>query len=227
MRPAITVLQLDTDFPRVAGDVGCAGSYLGDVQILRIPSATVAKVVTSRPETIDILPFEAALSAAKGEIITTSCGFLSYWQNHLAARTENPFVSSSLIALDDLSQRYQPEELIILTFDSNSLNTAHLGQHRSYASSIIGLPDSCHLRDVISQNLGYLDTALASREICAHIAKYQTKAHRHILLECTNLPPYKAALLKQTGLAITDILTVIESARANTVQPDFLKGQTL
>lgn len=222
MRPAQSVLQLDTDFPRIAGDVGCAETYLSDIEIIRIKAATVAKVVTNRPQDIEIGPFESALSAARGEVIVTSCGFLSYWQIHLAALTEKPFISSSLIALDTLSRRYTPDELLILTFDANSLTAAHLGKNKSYTTSILGLPETNHLRRVIAENQTHLDTGRATKEITAHVAAHITPKHRHILLECTNLPPYKATLTAQTGLPVTDILTLIEAKRAGTVHTDFL-----
>ena len=222
MPPAVTVLQLDTDFPRITGDVGSRATYRDNIEIIRIRAATVAKVVTDTPDQIDIAPFETVLGSAKGEVIVTSCGFLAYWQNHLASQTYKPFISSSLVALETLSQSYSPEELLILTFDADSLNVSHLGQHKAYASSILGLPITCHLRQVISNNLTHLDADLAGAEIVAHVSKHLTPKHRHILLECTNLPPYKAALAQQTGLPVTDILTLIEFARAGTIQPDFL-----
>ena len=222
MPPAVTVLQLDTDFPRITGDVGAHSTYREDIEIIRIRAATVAKVVTDTPVQIDIAPFETVLGSAKGEVIVTSCGFLSYWQNYLATQTCKPFISSSLIALETLSQSYSPEELLILTFDADCLNVSHLGQHKAYASSILGLPITCHLRQVISNNLTHLDADLASAEIVAHVSKHLTPKHRHILLECTNLPPYKAALAQQTGLPVTDILTLIEFERAGTIHSDFL-----
>ncbi|MGB7318458.1 MAG: hypothetical protein WBC85_10885 [Planktotalea sp.] len=222
MHVALSILQLDTAFPRVPGDVGCPETYQGEVEIIRIPAATVSKIVTDRPDNIDITPFETALKRAKGDVIATSCGFLSYWQTHLAAQTDRPFVSSSLIALADLGARYQPEELMILTFDATRLGTRHLGTRADYATSIIGLPETCHLRDVISNNRAELDQVRASAEICAHVAAQIKPSHKHILLECTNLPPYKAALIQRTGLPITDILSVIETRRAGIVRSAFL-----
>ena len=222
MRPAVSVLQLDTTFPRVAGDVACAQTYLSEIEIIRIPSATVAQVVTGKPETINITPFEAASQRAKGDVVVTSCGFLSYWQAHLAAQCKKPFISSSLIALERLAQDYSPDELLIVTFDADSLNAAHLGAFAAYARSIIGLPEDNHLRRVISGDLSELETERACQEISDFVAAHITPKHRHILHECTNLPPYKAALRARTGVPVSDILTLIERARAGSVSPDFL-----
>ncbi|WP_299416734.1 hypothetical protein [uncultured Sulfitobacter sp.] len=221
MTPRVTVLQLDTDFPRIAGDVASPESYSRAPQIIRIAGASVGRIVTNRPQDIDIAPFEEALSAANGDVIVTSCGFLSYWQGHLAALTDRPFISSALVALDRLSQRYSPDALRILTFDANSLNAAHLGAHKAYTGSIIGLNERQHLRQVISGNMANLDADKAGLQIAERLITSQTRAHAHILLECINLPPYRAAIQAATNLPVTDILTQIEATCPGAVAPQF------
>ena len=220
--PKVTVLQLDTQFPRVLGDVACKATYRREVEIIRIPNATVGQVVSNRPDLIDITPFKAAVDRAAGDIIVTSCGFLSYWQDHLASRTPKPFISSALIALESLSQRYSPKEVLTLTFDKTSLTAQHFGAHADYKAGVVGLPVDMHLRRVISENRPTLDIALASQELIKFISMNQRPQHKHLLLECTNLPPYKAALHDETGLEITDILTCIETVQPGTIQTRFL-----
>lgn len=221
MTPRVTVLQLDTDFPRISGDVGASESYARPPQIIKIAGAFVGRIVTGRPQDIDITPFEEALQQAQGDIIVTSCGFLSYWQEHLAALSDRPFISSSLTALGRLSQMHTPEALRITTFDANSLGPIHLGTAPEYAQSIIGLPPEHHLREVISKNLTTLCRAQAATEIVALLKESQTNQHQHILLECTNLPPYREAIKAATGLPVTDILTMIEATCPGAVAPEF------
>ncbi|WP_299138357.1 aspartate/glutamate racemase family protein [uncultured Tateyamaria sp.] len=222
MAPSVTVLQLDTDFPRVPGDVGSAETYRERVEVLRIPSATVAHVVSGAPQDIDIAPFEAALREAKGEVIVTSCGFLSYWQAHLAALTDRPVIASSLMALDRIAQTHTPEEVMIVTFDAGSLGVPHLGRHGTFAPSIVGLHPDMHLRQVIGQNLPHVDQDRAAREMRTLIADHIRPVHRCILLECTNLPPYKPAIRDMTPVPVIDILTEIERVCPGTVKPAFL-----
>lgn len=221
MTPRVTVLQLDTEFPRIAGDVGALQSYTRAPQIIRITGASVGQIVTDSPDNIDIRPFEDALTQATGDIIVTSCGFLSYWQDHLAAKADRPFIASSLAALDGLASQVTPEELMILTFSADALGTAHLRGHHNYTASILGLTPQTHLRQVISQNLTTLDPEVACAEITAHVAAHCTAAHRHILLECTNLPPYRRAIRAATGLPVTDILSLIEVACPGSVAAEF------
>jgi hypothetical protein len=219
MAPQVTVLQLDTHFPRIKGDVGCLDSYVRAPQIIRVRGASVDKIVSARPQDVDITPFEEALARATGDIIVTSCGFLSYWQDYLAALTDRPFISSALTALGRLRHDYTPAQLMILTFDADSLTAAHLGPHSSYTASISGLPPSHHLRHVIEQNLTVLDVHKARTQLRDLIERTQTPAHRHILLECTNLPPYREMIKAVTGLPVTDILTRIEATCPGSIAP--------
>jgi hypothetical protein len=221
MRPAVTVLQLDTHFPRIAGDVGAAETYIGDVEIIRVSGASVAEIVTDTPESIDIEPFEAALKTAKGDVIVTSCGFLSYWQDHFESRSTRPFISSSLVALDRLED-HGHEDLAILTYDAAKLGAGHLGQHSRFAPSIIGLDPTAHLRSVIGGNALTLDANRAAHETVETVRAKTTNTLKTLLLECTNLPPYKAALAAAFDVQIIDILSEIERVRAGTIRPQFL-----
>jgi len=219
--PRVTVLQLDTDFPRVAGDVGAVQTYTTPPQIIRIGGAGVAQIVTERPQDIDITPFERALAQATGDVIVTSCGFLSYWQDHLAALCDRPFISSALTTMDRLHRMYTPDQIAIITFDAARLNAAHLGAHKAYADSIIGLPPTCHLRDVIENNKGHLDLCHARAEMRSFAEQNLRPTHRHIVLECTNLPPYREIFKDVSGLPVTDILTCVETTTTGTVARRF------
>ena len=222
MPAKVTVLQLDTRFPRVAGDVACPDTYIGELEIIRIKAATVGQVVNNRPDQIDIAPFEAALDQAKGDIIVTSCGFLSYWQDHLAARSPKPFISSALIAFECLSRKFTPDDVLTLTFDADSLTDQHFGAYSAFKKGVIGLPKDMHLRQVISNDLDTLDVDLVRKELGEFVATKRQPQHKHLVLECTNLPPYKAALQRETGLETTDILSCIEAVQRGSVNPQFL-----
>ncbi|WP_420011899.1 hypothetical protein [Tateyamaria sp.] len=216
MRPAVTVLQLDTHFPRVPGDVASTDSYAAQVEIVRIPAASVGQIVTGNPGAVDIAPFEAALRSARGDVITTSCGFLAHWQTHLAALTDRPVIASALTALPDLDG-----PVTVLTFDADKLVAGH-GAVLAHADEVIGLRPDMHLRRVIEGDLDALDQAVAGREVAALVAHSVPRDTATLLLECTNLPPYKPAIRDVFAGRIVDILTQIERARPGTVKPAFL-----
>ena len=222
MPPKVTVLQLQTGFPRIPGDVACPETYCGELEVIPIPNATVRNIVTQTPDRIDIKPFEEALEKATGDIIVTSCGFLAYWQNYLARRTNKPFISSALVALKELSVRFAPSEILILTFDKESLGHAHFGDYAAYHTGTIGLRDDMYLRRVISEDQRILDVVKATHDVTMILVGAMLSAHRHILLECTNLPPYKPTITRMSSLGISDILTCIEGMKPGSVRPEFL-----
>lgn len=215
MRPAVSVLQLDTAFPRVPGDVACPDTYLGEVEIIRVPAATVGCIVSAQPDLIAIEPFETAVRQARGEVIVTSCGFLSFWQAHLASLTERPFIASALVALqgiEDLSG------VLTLTFDADRLGPLHFP---GPMTDVVGLAAGMHLREVIAKDLPDLDMRRAEAEVVALVERARTATHSLLLLECTNLPPYRAALQRALDLPVIDILTCIETLRPGTVTAAF------
>ena len=60
----ITLLQLDTHFPRIPGDVGSVDTYKCELEIIRVPNATVEQVINANPNKIDLDPFFDAIDKA-------------------------------------------------------------------------------------------------------------------------------------------------------------------
>ncbi len=176
-----------------------------------VPDLSVQTVITATPGEDDIAGVKAVLVTARGDVITTSCGFLGIWQDRLAAAAPAPFIASSLNGLPDLMARYGPDELAILTFDAETLSApAFAPLLNGFAGPIIGLPSSSHLKQVIAQDLPELDSRRAEAEMIDLVADLMAQRPvRALLLECTNLPPYKAALKKRFEIEVFDILTQI------------------
>lgn len=220
--PRLTVLQLDTAFPRIAGDVAAAATYTEAVDIIRMPQASVAKVVATQPDGIDITAFEDAVASISSGVITTSCGFLGYWQEHLSRLTTQPVITSSLCRLDHLCQQYGRGKVAIVTFDAAVLRAPlYAPLLGDFGGPVIGLEDHHHLRRVIADDLTHLDRGKAEAELISHLSG-QLDGIEAVLLECTNLPPYKAALKKACGVAVFDILNAIDALTPGLVKPAFL-----
>ncbi|MFK7902693.1 MAG: hypothetical protein AB8B49_07595 [Nitratireductor sp.] len=222
----ISVLQLDTHFPRVAGDIGCHETFQCELEIIKVPNASVAKIVTDTPQEIELAPFVEAASKATGDLITTSCGFLAPFQDALVNECKAPFIGSALEQLRSLQKTHTPQELKIFTFDASKLNRAHLPNGcEAFESSIIGLDEHSHLRNVIENDLLELDPKKAKADIDL-IANEFGKNTKSVLLECTNLPPYKVEMNKNKSIKIFDILTAIEAIMPNSVNPHYLSPQS-
>ncbi|WP_308916291.1 hypothetical protein [Jannaschia sp. LMIT008] len=209
-RPRLTILQLDTHFARIPGDVACPDSYAAAIEILRVP-ATVRDVVHDAPEDIDIAPFEDALQRARGDVITTSCGFLAPWQDHLCSLVDRPVLASVL-------NGPPVADALVMTYDAAALGPAHL--YGWGDAAIVGLSRGLHLRDVIGRNAP-LSFARAEAEVVSlgHVALRDRSA---IVLECTNLPPYAPALRMGLERPVHHILTALEALSPGLVRPAYL-----
>ena len=217
--PMVSLFQLETRFPRIPGDIGSPETWRAGLDIHVVPELSVARVINSDPGATDMTAVEAAMDRARGDILTTSCGFLCYWQDRLAARTARPFVSSALLALPDLRGRFADDELAILTFNADVLTSpAFASSLGGFAGPVAGLDEESHLRQVIANDLPALDRQRAEDEIVRLVdGLCAAGGVRALLLECTNLPPYKQALKARFDIEIFDILTLIDGMKADIV----------
>ncbi|MEM7256988.1 MAG: aspartate/glutamate racemase family protein, partial [Pseudomonadota bacterium] len=202
--------MLNTRFPRLVGDIGNPDSFNYPVIYQTIASATPATVVTDQP-IADVVREDIIHSAEKLQqqgvsIITTSCGFLSPLQQSLANAASVPVITSSLVLLPLLNNCFGSQHTGVLTFDAQKLSTAHLKQQQPQA--VEGLRGHDSLRVTIENDLDTLNHAEAESQVCDAASRLmqQSPTLRAIILECTNLSPYKHTLRAQFPVAVFDIV---------------------
>lgn len=211
------VIVLDTRFPRPPGDIGCPQTWAraGIPVCLRVvPGASARRVVQAQDPAL-LGPFiDAARTLADGgaRLITTSCGFLAGWQAELQAAVPVPVITSSLLQCADLPQPG------IVTFDAASLHPSLLRKAGVPAGTPVqGLAPGCELQSRILADDTVLDLAQARRDVVA--AARQLVLHhpqvQTVVLECTNMPPYRAAVEDATGRAVHDLETRLLAAWRN------------
>lgn len=220
----LRILQLDTSFPRPAGDVASPLSYRLDVDISIIPQACVHNIVTRDIDNFDISTFKQAVMQAEEPLVITSCGFMIYWQDILAEAATGDFIGSSLTALPELCQRFDPHRILVWTFDDAVLASPLFSRPLDgFSGHIMGLDKTSHLYRVIAQDLTDLDTNRASKELCAQVTPVlQQHKIELILLECTNLSVYKKDLRRIFDGEIVDMLSLVEARRPGLVQQTYL-----
>jgi len=220
----VSVLQLDTRFCRVPGDVGCAESYLHDPEIIRIPCASVANIVTDQPGQIDLDPFLNAIERATGDVVVTSCGFLSPFQDQLQSITPKPIIASVLNMLSDLDVIKGADRSSVLTFDATRLVEAHFpNPYRANDFRVVGLRPNNPLRQRIEEDVpDCFDASDVVNAVVADFALAVMPTTETVILECTNLPPYKPQMRHDSNVRIIDILSAIECIAPNTIAPQYL-----
>lgn len=212
---SIGILMLNTSFPRLPGDIGNAESFRYPTLYRTVEAALPSNIVTGAPLPAELVEAFAAqaieLQASGAGIISTSCGFLSVIQANLTERLEVPVITSSLVLLPWLRAVYGGNGNIgILTFDADALNERHFTADACPDLTIEGLRPDDSLRICISTDSPTLDRARAEADVIACAERLLTKNPvSALLLECTNMAPYKRALRAHTGCAVFDLVDAI------------------
>jgi hypothetical protein len=212
------VIMLDTRFPRPLGDIGNPETFAGRALYEIVPGAAAERVVrASAPDPALLGPFLAArdrLVAAGAGLVTTSCGFLVPFQAALAGGCPVPVVASSLTALPALSRRCaaQGRRVGVITIHAGRLTPDHLAAAGADAATPIeGTESGRELTRKLLADAPDLDFAAAERDVVEAGERLKARCPDlgAVLLECTNMPPYRAALAHALGVPVHDILTVL------------------
>src|SRR5690349_3677137 len=213
----VGVIMLDTRFPRPPGDIGNPETFGGRALYEIVSGAVADRVVRAgAPDPALLAPFLAArdrLVAAGADLVTTSCGFLVRFQAALAESSPVPVVTSSLTALPALLARHG--RVGVITIHAGRLTPDYLTAAGAAADTPVEGTESG--REITRKLLGdapELDLVSAERDVVQAGQRLEARVPglAAVLLECTNMPPYRAALAAALGLPVFDILTVLEES---------------
>jgi len=210
------ILMLDARFPRIPGDMGNAGTWPFPVLYRVVRGASPDRVVLQGARGLlpDFIAAAQDLVAQGAEAITTNCGFLSLFQREIAAATGVPVATSSLLQVPWVQATLPPGKRVgVLTVSQASLTPAHLqAAGVPLDTPMMGTEGGREFfRVLIKAESEDMDVALAEQDILAAGAAL-VAAHPDlgaIVLECTNMPPYAAALQAALGLPVFDIYSLI------------------
>lgn len=208
----IGVLMLDSVFPRIRGDIGNATTWDFPVLYKRVKGGTPRKVVLELTED-DIQPFidgARELEQAGVKVITTSCGFLSLFQEELSNCVNIPVFTSALLFVPMLSKMIGKNKKIgIMTANSKTLSKKHLEAVgiKDIAYKIKGLEQEQEFTNFTVQNRDSVDVNLCRKELInAALDLIKDGDIGIIVLECTNMPPYTRDIQEIVGLPVFDII---------------------
>lgn len=214
--PPLGILALDTSFPRIPGDVGCAATFAFPVRYQTVPGATVDQFVHCGDERL-LRPFIAAgrtLAAAGCIGVATTCGFLCRWQQALAAELPVPVLTSALLQLP-LIERTLPRGSCVgvVTYSAADLTPETLAAAGAKPDTpVAGVAPDGYFARTIREGRATLDRARMSADVVA-AARTLVKVQRDIgaiVLECANMPPYRAAVTSAVGLPVFDAVSLID-----------------
>lgn len=210
------ILMLEARFPRIVGDMGNALTWPFPVLYRVVRGATPERVVLDGARGLCGAFIEAAqeLVTLGAEAITTNCGFLCLFQKELAAAVRVPVATSALMQVPWVQAMLPPGKRVgVVTVSGSTLTPAHLEAVAVPLDTPVAGTENGRefFRVLIKAEKQDLNVALAERDI---LDAGRALVTRHpdvgaIVLECTNMPPYAAALQSAVGLPVYDIYSMV------------------
>lgn len=210
------VLMLQTRFERVVGDIGNPATFDFPVRYHVVQGATVDRVVTNTDVQL-LEPFlDGALRLERQGVdaVATSCGFLIVFQSHIQQMLTVPFVSSALLLVQPLIER-TGARVGVITASAAHLSAAHVEAAGCPDVVVAGMDDSPAFQQAIIDQTAPLDQKAIAAETQA-VARGLVARHGvdAIVLECTNLAPYRETLQTHLDIPVRDITTLCEDVIA-------------
>lgn len=214
---AIGILLLENYAPFIPGDVANATTYSYPVRFQRVEGLTVERIFKH-----DLTYLEAMLKAGKElaregvRAITGDCGFMAIYQEELARSLQVPVFLSSLLQIPFISKIIgQGRKIGVVTASAAALDEfvfRQIGIEDLSGLVIRGLEKKPNFASAVIKEEGELDAAKIEAEVVAEAKQLAAgnPAVRAILLECSMLPPYGAAVQEAVGLPVFDFVTMID-----------------
>lgn len=213
---SVGILMLETRFPRVHGDIGNGSTWPFPVMLRTVRGASLDLVVNKRADgLLGAFVREGLELVSQGaDGITTSCGFMSLFQMELADQLPVPVASSSLMQVSMVNATLgRGKRCGVITVKRESLSQDHLRavgvpletpimgteQGEEFTRAVLGDEDQLNIR-LATQDL--VNTAITLKETHSDVGA--------IVLECTNMAPYAAAIRQATGLPVYTIYSFIQ-----------------
>ena len=221
------ILMLETRFPRIPGDMGNAETWPFPVLYKVVPGASPRRVVCEKAEGLldEFLAAAEELVRHGADGISTTCGFLSLYQQEIAAHVGVPVATSSLMQIPFIERVLPPGNRVgVLTVSAANLTEEHLSAAGADpATPVVGTDGGSEFSRVMINDEERLDVAAAERDI---LAAGDRLVARHdgigaVLLECTNMVPYAHALSRRLRLPVFSIYTFVTWFQSGLIPRDF------
>ena len=213
---AIGILLLDTSVPFIPGDVANATTYDFPVRFAKVDGFSVARALGKDPSVYDALYGAARELVDQGvRAVTGDCGFMALHQQRLARDLQVPVFLSSLLQIPFmLSILGEIGKVGVVTADGRSLDAgllAAVGAIEMDRLVIQGLQDQPYFYRFAIEETGTLDQDRVEAEVVEAGRALVTRdpAVKALLLECSLLPPYAAALQAAVQMPVFDYITMI------------------
>ncbi|WP_128931966.1 hypothetical protein [Bradyrhizobium zhanjiangense] len=214
---AVTDDPFDRFYP--PGSVNNACTWSVPVRYKPMPGLTFPKLQVPNNAATESIAVQAAIELARegASLITANCGFMVRYQEAVRAAVDIPVCLSPLLLAPFLEVMLPPNRSVgIITAKAPGLTPDLLnasGISRESERIVIGgLENSPAFAAALLTASGNLDNAAVEVET-VEVAMELMRRRPDIgalLLECSELPPYAAAVQRATGVPVFDYTSIIE-----------------
>jgi hypothetical protein len=212
---AMGIVVLEAWYPILPGDVSNASSFDFPVRYKTLRGATSERIRAADPTLLNVI-IEAGRELEQEGVraVVGACGFLGIYQQEVAAALNTPVFLSSLLQIPMIHRALKPQQHVgVICADASSLDQQTLaacGVSSDIPVVIKGLEDQLEF-DSILEDRGEFDFDRLEQEVVE--SAQQLKAMEPyvgaILLECSIIPQFAAAVQSAVRLPVFDYMTMI------------------
>jgi hypothetical protein len=215
---SVGIVCLEYFLPFIPGDVGNASTYDFPVLYREVKGATFEAVIVRQDPAMLPVVLEAAEDLVRqgAKAVTSDCGYFGAYQREVAEALPVPVFLSSLMQVPFILSMLGPSRKVAaLVANGASLSDRVLDALGIADRSRIvfrGLEDKTEFRRTVLDECGTLDVDAVEQEVVEAALEVQAE-HPDVgalLLECSDLPPYSAAVQAATGLPVFDWIGFIK-----------------
>ncbi|MCE5202024.1 MAG: aspartate/glutamate racemase family protein [Synergistaceae bacterium] len=213
----IGILILDAAYPCVPGNVGNATTYPFPVRYHEVRGASIERLLNQCDPSL-LEPFldgARKLEAEGVRAITGACGFMALFQQEIADAVDIPVFMSSMLQVPFIARTLKRGQKVgIISANASVMTEQHLrnvGITADIPIVLYGMEDKYEFRSSVLEEKGTMDTDVIEKEIL-EVCDQMLKDHPEVAaieLECSDLPPFAAAVHEHTGLPVFDFITMI------------------
>lgn len=212
-------------YPMMPGNVVNAYTYDFPVRMMAVPNLTNDRLFNADPTIADDIIATAKHMVEKEGVraICSACGFFGNFHKQVAAAIDVPVAMSSLVQLPWIKALLKPDQKVgILTANGAAL-TPQLFKNcgvEDYGNIVVrGMEHSKEFAAVVDMR-GHFDNGVAKEEVVTAALDMLEEDGDigALLLECSDMPPYAAAIQEATQLPVFDFITLIKWLHNGTTQ---------
>ncbi len=209
----VGILVNESVIPRIPGDPGHAETFPFPVIYETLNGFPFEDLISLKKDRIGILIEHAKVLQKKGvSLIVTNCGLFAPFQSELKKHIDVPFIGSALDIIPFLQKMFPADfQLGIITGDTRILKSEHLAASNINPREVVitGMENCPEFTRTVIKQAQALDIDKMRKGVLDAALKMSEKKLAAVVLECTNLIPFRSDIQKLLGIPVFDLVTLI------------------